>query len=422
MWHGCLTALVTPFRGGERRRRSRSSALVEAQIAGGVHGLVPCGSTGESATLTHDEHISVVRDGRAAGARTACPVIAGTGSNSTAEAIRLTQRRRGGRRRRRAPDLALLQQAHAGRHLSTTTRPSPKRPSSRSSSTTSRAAPARTSCPRRSRACRASERRRREGGERLAGSRCIEIVATCGPGLRRLVRRRRHDAADHGGGRHRRHLGRRPTSRPQRMVDLTGRAARRRSRRGPPPMHDAAAPLPGAPMQLEVNPIPVKTALALMGLCTEEFRLPLTLHGAGPTASSSSGVLRELWPRSEPVGIVVCGAAGRMGRLMIALARRRRPTLRVVGAIEAPGHPAVGQRRGRARRRRRTRRHRRRRPRRPSAVPSRRDRLHRSPPPTLAHAAARGRARRRRSSSARPASTPEQRDASWRRSPPARAR
>ena len=59
MWRGCLTALVTPFRGGEIDYAALEQ-LVEAQIAGGVHGLVPCGSTGESATLTHDEHIAVV--------------------------------------------------------------------------------------------------------------------------------------------------------------------------------------------------------------------------------------------------------------------------------------------------------------------------------------------------------------------------
>ena len=89
MWRGCLTALVTPFRGGEIDFAALER-LVEAQIAGGVHGLVPCGSTGESATLTHDEHIEVV-EAVVRFARGRVPVIAGTGSNSTAEAIRLTR-------------------------------------------------------------------------------------------------------------------------------------------------------------------------------------------------------------------------------------------------------------------------------------------------------------------------------------------
>jgi 4-hydroxy-tetrahydrodipicolinate synthase len=86
---GSMTALVTPFRDGEIDVASLER-VVEAQIAGGTSALVPCGSTGESATLSHAEHAEVVRlvvkmaKGRA-------PVIAGTGSNSTTEAIALTK-------------------------------------------------------------------------------------------------------------------------------------------------------------------------------------------------------------------------------------------------------------------------------------------------------------------------------------------
>src|SRR3989442_15192096 len=89
MLTGAMTALVTPFRGGEVDARALE-ALVEAQIAGGINALVPCGSTGEAATLTHEEHLAVVRAVVRA-ARGRVPVIAGTGSNSTAEAIRLTR-------------------------------------------------------------------------------------------------------------------------------------------------------------------------------------------------------------------------------------------------------------------------------------------------------------------------------------------
>src|SRR5689334_24175675 len=89
MFTGALTALVTPFRAGDIDLRALG-ALVEAQIAAGIHGLVPCGSTGEAATLTHDEHVAVVREVVRV-ARGRVPVIAGTGSNSTAEAIRLTR-------------------------------------------------------------------------------------------------------------------------------------------------------------------------------------------------------------------------------------------------------------------------------------------------------------------------------------------
>ena len=89
MFTGAMTALVTPFRDGEVDARALE-ALVEAQIAGGINALVPCGSTGEAATLTHEEHLAVVRAVVRA-ARGRVPVIAGTGSNSTAEAIRLTR-------------------------------------------------------------------------------------------------------------------------------------------------------------------------------------------------------------------------------------------------------------------------------------------------------------------------------------------
>ena len=89
MFTGAMTALVTPFRDREVDTRALE-ALVEAQIAGGIDALVPCGSTGEAATLTHEEHLAVVRAVVRA-ARGRLPVIAGTGSNSTAEAIRLTR-------------------------------------------------------------------------------------------------------------------------------------------------------------------------------------------------------------------------------------------------------------------------------------------------------------------------------------------
>jgi 4-hydroxy-tetrahydrodipicolinate synthase len=88
MFSGALTAIVTPFDDGEVDEHALRD-LVEFQIQGGADGLVPCGSTGESATLTHAEHDQVVKI-VIEQARRRVPVIAGTGSNSTAEAIRLT--------------------------------------------------------------------------------------------------------------------------------------------------------------------------------------------------------------------------------------------------------------------------------------------------------------------------------------------
>jgi len=82
-----MPALVTPFRDGAIDEKA-FVALVERQIAGGVHGLVPVGTTGETATLSHDEHRRVV-ELCVQTARGRVPVIAGAGSNSTAEAIEL---------------------------------------------------------------------------------------------------------------------------------------------------------------------------------------------------------------------------------------------------------------------------------------------------------------------------------------------
>jgi 4-hydroxy-tetrahydrodipicolinate synthase len=89
MFKGSFTALITPMRNGGVDERAFQD-LVEWQIAEGTHGLVPVGTTGESPTLSHEEHMRVVELCIEAAAGRV-PVIAGTGSNSTAEAIQLTQ-------------------------------------------------------------------------------------------------------------------------------------------------------------------------------------------------------------------------------------------------------------------------------------------------------------------------------------------
>lgn len=89
MFRGCYTAVVTPMKDGQVDF-PKFGELIERQLEGGVDGIVPAGTTGESATLTHDEHHKVVEftikavDGRA-------KVIAGAGSNSTSEAVSLTK-------------------------------------------------------------------------------------------------------------------------------------------------------------------------------------------------------------------------------------------------------------------------------------------------------------------------------------------
>ena len=89
LFRGVLPALITPFRHGALDEDA-FVALVERQIAGGVHGLVPVGTTGETATLSHDEHRRVV-ELCVATAAGRVPVVAGAGSNSTAEAIELVR-------------------------------------------------------------------------------------------------------------------------------------------------------------------------------------------------------------------------------------------------------------------------------------------------------------------------------------------
>jgi len=89
MFRGVFPALITPFRDGQVDEDA-FVRLVRRQIAGGVHGLVPVGTTGESATLSHDEHRRVV-ELCVATAAGRVPVIAGAGSNSTAEAIELVR-------------------------------------------------------------------------------------------------------------------------------------------------------------------------------------------------------------------------------------------------------------------------------------------------------------------------------------------
>ncbi len=88
-YQGLYTAIVTPFKNGQVDYDA-FKALIEAQIAGGVDGIVPMGTTGESPTVSTEEHLEVIRvcietvAGR-------CQVIAGTGANCTAEAIEMTK-------------------------------------------------------------------------------------------------------------------------------------------------------------------------------------------------------------------------------------------------------------------------------------------------------------------------------------------
>jgi 4-hydroxy-tetrahydrodipicolinate synthase len=89
MLKGAITAIVTPFKNGQLDEEAYRQ-LIERQIEGGIHGLVPCGTTGESPTLSHAEHKRVVEICLDQ-VKKRVPVIAGAGSNSTAESLELTK-------------------------------------------------------------------------------------------------------------------------------------------------------------------------------------------------------------------------------------------------------------------------------------------------------------------------------------------
>ena len=90
MFEGSFVALVTPFKDDESLDEAKLKELIEFQIDGGTHGIVPCGTTGESPSLSEEEHDRVIEitvdtvNGRV-------PIIAGTGSNSTARTLRATE-------------------------------------------------------------------------------------------------------------------------------------------------------------------------------------------------------------------------------------------------------------------------------------------------------------------------------------------
>ena len=89
MFKGSITALVTPFK-GENLDINAFEKFIEFQISNGTNGIVPCGTTGESPTINHDEHKKLIETAvKTSNGR--IPVIAGTGSNSTEEAVEMTK-------------------------------------------------------------------------------------------------------------------------------------------------------------------------------------------------------------------------------------------------------------------------------------------------------------------------------------------
>jgi 4-hydroxy-tetrahydrodipicolinate synthase len=278
MFSGSMTALITPFRDGQIDAEALDR-LIEFQIAGGTSALVPCGSTGESATLTHQEHAEVVRlTVKCANGRV--PVIAGTGSNSTAEAIALTRAAK-----EAGATAALLispyynkpTQAGIYQHYKAVAEAAklplivyniPGRTGSKIEAAT---------------IARLAELEHIVGLKESTGSldEVQEVIRLCGD---RIEVYSGDDAltlpimAVGGVG----VISVAANALPRRCAEMTAAAlagdwatARR--------LHYAMLPL-GRVLFLETNPIPIKAAMAMMGYCRDELRLPLLPMSEAPRA------------------------------------------------------------------------------------------------------------------------------------------
>jgi 4-hydroxy-tetrahydrodipicolinate synthase len=270
VFEGVFTALVTPFRDGSVDEGVLRE-LVERQIAAGVDGVVPCGSTGESATLSHAEHCRVVEltVEQAAGR---VQVVAGTGSNSTRESIELTRHAK-----QVGADGALLISPYYNKptqegivaHFTAIARETdfPLIPYNIPGRTASNVLPATLA--------RLANLEQVVGVKEACGdiAQISELVAACPPEFTVL-------SGDDAmilpviavGGR-----GVISTSSnvaPAELVALV-RTARAGDLERARALHQKLLPLFDA-LFCETNPIPVKAALALMGLAGDEIRLPLT--------------------------------------------------------------------------------------------------------------------------------------------------
>jgi 4-hydroxy-tetrahydrodipicolinate synthase len=287
MFEGVHTALVTPFRDGALDEAALRE-LVERQIAAGVDGLVPCGSTGESATLSPAEHCRVVEVVVEAAAGRV-PVLAGTGSNSTREAIELTlHAKRAGAAGALLISPYYIKPTQEGivAHYTAIAREAdfPLLAYNIPGRTASNILPATLA--------RLAKLEQVVGVKEACGDlgQIAEVIARCPDDFAVL-------SGDDVltlplmaiGGR-----GVICTSSnvaPAEMVELVA-AARRGDWTRARSLHYQLLPLFGA-LFCETNPIPVKAAVAMQGLCGEEIRLPLTpLSEAGRQRVGS--VLKEL--------------------------------------------------------------------------------------------------------------------------------
>jgi len=269
MFRGCLVALVTPFRNGEVDEAALRN-LVDHTIAGGVDGLVPCGTTGESPTLSAEEQLRVI-EVVVSQSRGRVPIIAGTGTNSTATTIKYS----------RAAQVA-------GAHGLMLVAPYYNRPNQRGLyehfATVARETAAAImlyNIPGRT-------------GVEIAPETIAQLHADC-PNIQAV----KHATGSVEGVSALASIskiailcGDDPLTLPMMSVGAVGvvsvignllpgpmsfltRSALEGDWTAARTMHDRLYPLARDLMKLDINPIPIKTALALQGMMTEEFRLPM---------------------------------------------------------------------------------------------------------------------------------------------------
>jgi 4-hydroxy-tetrahydrodipicolinate synthase len=278
-FEGSLVPIITPFREG-RLDRDGLERVIEHVLAGGSDGLIPCGTTGESATLTHEEHEQVI-GWTIEIARKRVPVIAGTGSNSTAEAIRLTKSAK-----QAGADGALLispyynkpTQEGIYRHyaaVAEAVRPLPLIVYNIPARTGSKIEAATLA--------RLATVSNVVGVKEASGSmeQVFEVIAQAGRGFALYSG---EDSLNFpilaAGGKGLISAVANVAPKPLAEMARAGREGRWEDARR---IHFELMPLVHACF-LETNPIPVKTACSLLGLCGAEMRLPLTPIGEGNLA------------------------------------------------------------------------------------------------------------------------------------------
>jgi len=270
VFEGTFTALLTPFRSGGVDETALRQ-LVELQVEAGVDGVVPCGSTGESATLSHDEHRRVVEIVVAAAAGRV-QVVAGTGSNNTAEAVELTRHAK-----QAGADGALLISPYYNKptqegivaHYTEIARQTafPLIVYNIPGRTASNILPATM--------LRLADTEHIVAAKEACGdiAQISETIALCGPDFSVVSG---DDAlalaliAVGGQG----VISTTSNVAPRQMVELV-RSARGGDLERARSIHQQLGPLFDV-LFCETNPIPVKAAVSMLGLCDEEIRLPMT--------------------------------------------------------------------------------------------------------------------------------------------------